>query len=65
MKLFKVKCQTSNVFYAFVIAGNEIEAKKIAEEEIWSLGGIMILSVTEEEMKEYPRVICTCSQDDI
>ena len=49
MKLFKVKCQTSNVFYAFVIAGNEIEAKKIAE----------------EEMKEYTRIICTCSQDDI
>ena len=22
-------------------------------------------NVTEEEMKEYPRVLCTCSQDDI
>lgn len=68
MKLFKVKFQTSitsDIFYAFVIAGNEIEAEKITEEEIWSLSGIMILSVTEEEMKEYPRVICTCSQDDI
>ena len=68
MKLFKVKFQTSNtsnIFYAFVIAGNETEAEKIVEEEIWSLGGIMILSVTEEEMKEYPRVICTCSQDDV
>ena len=66
MKLFKVKCQTSNdVFYAFVIAGNETEAEKITEEEIWSLAGIMILSITEEEMKEYPRVLCTCSQDDI
>ena len=68
MKLFKVKFQTSNtsnIFYAFVIAENEIEAERIAEEEIWSLAGIMILSVTEEEMKEYPRVICTCSQDDI
>ena len=52
MKLFKVKFQTSNtsnIFYAFVIAGNEIEAERIAE----------------EEMKEYPRVLCTCSQDDI
>ena len=68
MKLFKVKFQTSNtsnIFYAFVIAGNEIKAERIAEEEIWSLAGIMILSVTEEEMKEYPRVLCTCSQDDI
>ena len=39
MKLFKVKFQTSNtsnIFYAFVIAGNETEAKKIVEEEIWS-----------------------------
>ena len=68
MKLFKVKFQTSrtsDIFYAFVIAGNEIEAEKITEEEIWSLAGITILSVAEEEMKEYPRVICTCSQDDI
>ena len=40
-------------------------AKKITEEEVWSLGGLRILSVTEEEMKEYPRVLCTCSQDDI
>ena len=66
MKLFKVKFQTSrtsDTFYAFVIAENEIEAEKITEEEIWSLSGIMILSVTEEEMKEYPRVLCTCSQD--
>lgn len=34
MKLFKVKFQTSNtsnIFYAFVIAGNEIEAEKITE----------------------------------
>ena len=52
MKLFKVKFQTSNtsnIFYAFVIAGNETEAKKIVEEEIWSLAGITILSVAEEE----------------
>jgi hypothetical protein len=37
MKLFKVKFQTSktsNIFYAFVIAGNEIEAEKITENEI-------------------------------
>ena len=68
MKFFKVKFQTSttsNIFYAFVIAGNEIEAERIAEEEFWSLPGIMSLSITEEEMKEYPRVLCTCSQDDI
>lgn len=68
MKLFKVKFQTSktsNIFYAFVIAENKTEAEKITEEEIWSLAGIMILSIAEEEMKEYPRVLCTCSQDDI
>ena len=68
MKLFKVKFQTSktsNIFYAFVIAGNKTEAEKIVEEEIWSLAGIMVLSIEEEEMKEYPRIICTCSQDDV
>ena len=68
MKLFKVKFQTSNtsnIFYAFVIAGNETEAEKIVEEEIWSLAGITILSVAEEEMKEYPRIICTCLEDDL
>ena len=68
MKLFKVKFQTSktsNIFYAFVVAGNETEAEKITEEEIWSLSGITIRSITEGEMKEYPRVLCTCSQDDI
>ena len=35
MKLFKVKFQTSNtsnIFYAFVIAGNETESEKITEE---------------------------------
>ena len=39
MKLFKVKFQTSNtsnIFYAFVVAGNETEAERIVEEEIWS-----------------------------
>ena len=68
MKLFKVKFQTSktsNIFYAFIIAGNETEAEKITAEEFWSLPGIMSLSITEEEMKEYPRVLYTCSQYDI
>ena len=69
MKLFKVECQTNenygNIFYAFIIAGNEVEAKSIIEQEVWTLGGMVVLSITEEEMREYPRVLCTCSKDDV
>ena len=69
MKLFKVKCQTNedcgNIFYAFIIAENEVEAKNIIGQEVWTLGGMVVLSITEEDMKEYPRLLCTCSEHDI
>lgn len=70
MKLFKVKGHTSrtrygNVFFAFVIAENDVEARRIAEEEIWSLGGTEILSVTEEDTENWPRLLCICTEDDI
>lgn len=68
MKLFKVECKTGQYedkFYCFVIAGNDCEAKKIVEEEIFTLNGMTIVSACEEEMEEFPRLLCTCSEDDI
>jgi hypothetical protein len=41
----------------YVIAGNEVEAKRVTEEELWTLGGMSIKSVEEIDMT-LPQVLC-------
>ena len=66
MKLFKIKGRASmrkhnNVFFAFVIAGNDIEAKGIVEEELSGLDDAEILSITEEDTENWSRLLCICT----
>ena len=53
MKLFKVKGKTSiinegSIFFAYVLAENAEVARSIVEDEIWCLGGMEIISISEE-----------------
>lgn len=71
LKLYKVTAwfdydepEYSDTFDNFVIAGNEIEAQRIVEEEVWALSGMAIKSVEEVNM-EFPRLLCYVSTNDI
>lgn len=69
LRLYKVTCYFDyesqlDTFENFVIAGNEIEAQRIVEEEIWTLGGMAIKCVEEVNM-EYPQLLCSVNTDDI
>lgn len=69
LKLFKVTCWYDYVlkektFESFVIAGNEVEAKRIVEEEVWSYSGMEIKCVQEIDMS-LPQLICFINTDDL
>lgn len=64
MKLFKVTCWYSgeykeDTFENFVIAGNGVEAKRIVEEEVWTMSGMEIAGVEEIDMT-MPQLLCSC-----
>ena len=61
MKLFKVKYERRyKSFCSLVVARNDMEAKRIVEEENFNLDGeIKVLSISEEKITAYPRLICT------
>lgn len=68
LKLFKVICwydcdSKIDTFVNFVIAGNSTEAKRIVEEEVWTLDGMEIKSIEEIDMS-YPQLLCTVDIDD-
>lgn len=61
LKLFKVECYydselKDNTFTCIAIAGNEIEVKRIVEEEVWTLSGMKIKSVEEIDM-HFPQLL--------
>lgn len=69
LKLFKVTCFYSGItrtdtFENFVVAGNEVEAKRIVEEEIWTLGGMEVKNVEEIDMS-FPQLLASINTDDI
>lgn len=71
LKLYRVTAyysyeyiENSNTFENFVIAGNEIEAQRIVEEEVWTLSGMAIKSVEEVNM-DFPQLLCFVDTDDI
>lgn len=41
----------------YIVAGNEVEVRKVTEEELWTLGGMSIKSVEEVDMT-LPQVLC-------
>ena len=68
MKLFKVKGKTSvinegSIFFAYVLAENAEVARSIVEDEIWCLGGMEIISISEENT-DWHRLLCICSEKD-
>lgn len=68
MKLFKVICwydcdSKIDTFANFVIAENSIEAKRIVEEEVWTLDGMKIKDVEEIDMS-YSKLLCSVDIDD-
>lgn len=69
MKLFKVTCWHDSelkvdTFENFVIAGNEIEARRIVEEEVWSLSGMEVKRVTEIDIS-FPQLLASINTEDI
>ena len=63
LKLFKVTCwydhtYKNSTFENFVIAGNEIEARRIVEEEVWTLSGMEIKNIEEIDMS-LPQLLCS------
>ena len=54
----------SDTFENFVIAGNEIEARRIVEEEVWTLSGMAVKSVEEVNM-DLPQLLCFVDTDDM
>ena len=69
LKLFRVTCFHNGVtradtFENFVVAGNEVEAKRIVEEEIWSLSGMEIKSIKEIDMSK-PQLLVSVNTEDM
>ena len=60
LKLFKVTVYTSEnrdkTCDIAVIAGNKIEAKRIVDEEYWTISGMIVKDAVEIEM-EYPTIV--------
>ena len=68
LKLFQVTCWydyefKTKTFENFVIAGNEVEAKRIVEEEVWSYSGMEIKCVKEIDMS-FPQLLCCIDTDE-
>lgn len=69
MKLFKVTCWhdseiKTDTFENFVVARNEIEAKKIVNEEVWSLSGMEIKNVKEIDIS-LPQLLVSINTDNM
>lgn len=68
LKLFRVTCWYGDfkpdTFENIVIAGNIIEAKRIVEEEVWSLNGMKIKHVEEINMF-LPQLLCSYDSEDM
>ena len=71
LKLFRVTCWYNcelkddvNTFENFVIAGNEVEARRIVEEEVWSLSGMEIKCVEEIDMS-LPQLLVSINTADM
>ena len=69
MKLWKVKFfmgqYEEKAFYSFVLAKNAEEARKIVEENIFTLGGMRFASAVEVEIGDSTKLLCTCFKDDL
>lgn len=68
LKLFQVTCWydyelKTKTFENFVIAGNEVEAKRIVEEEVWSYSGMGIKCIKEIDMS-FPQLLCCIDTDE-
>lgn len=63
MKLFRVEVKTygQEILTYFIIAGNEYEARTILEEESFNHLIFKITFIQEEDLSEYPRIICSCT----
>lgn len=69
MNLYRVTCyhnkdSKTSTFENLVIAGNEVEAKRIVEEEVWTLSGMEIKSVECVDMT-MPCLLVSINTDDI
>lgn len=47
----------------YIVAGNDVEARKVAEEELWTLDGMSIKSIEEVNMT-LPQVLCIAYDED-
>lgn len=67
MKLFRaeVKIYDKEILTYFIVAGNEYEARTILEEESFNHLIFKITYIQEEDLSEYPRIICSCSDKQI
>lgn len=68
LKLFQVTCwndyqRKEYAFENFVIAGNEVEARRIVEEEVCTISGMEIKEVKEVDMS-FPQLLCFVRTDD-
>lgn len=68
LKLFQVTCwnnyqRKEDIFENFVIAGNDVEARRIIEEEVWTISGMEIKEVKEVDMS-FPQLLCFVRTDD-
>ena len=68
LKLYKVTALFNPIrldtFESLVIAGNEIEAQRIVEEEVWTLGGMEIENIEQINM-EFPQILCCINTKNI
>ena len=69
MELFKVTAwfdheYKTNTFENFVIAKNESDAKRMVNEEIWTLYGMEIKCVEKIDMS-VPQILCSINTEDI
>ena len=69
MKLWKVKFfmgrYEEEAFDSFVIAKNAEEARKLVEDNIFTLSGMRYASAVEVEIGDSARLLCTCLEDDL
>ena len=69
LKLFRVTSwfdykQKADTFENFVIAENEMAARRIVEQEVWSLSGMGIKNTEEIDMS-LPQLLCFINTKDI
>ena len=64
LKLFIVQ-HDEDGFYCFVFAKNAEEARKIAEEKIFTYYEKRFASAVEVKIDDKARLLCTCLEDDL